>query len=206
MIRPDKNQYPLSQGFNDPCCRQIYKDAFGWVGHNGLDIAIPCGKPLYASHTGKVYAFVGPGYGKAVFITGNGYESVAGHMSRIDVSTGQTVKEGQMIGLSGNEGFSSGCHCHFGVRPIPYNRGNGFEGYINPEPLLKGGAEMITSKGQLRRLWLQFVGKEPAAKDYAGYIGKRTYSYTVDKLSSARKDLPSVLAENANLKKQLEDC
>lgn len=145
MIRPDKSQYPLSQKFNDKCCRKTYQQSFGMKGHNGLDIAIPCGKRLYASHTGKVYLYTDPnGYGLAVFITGGKYESVTAHMSRRVVKTGQTVKEGQLIGYSGTTGFSSGCHCHFGVRPIPYSRNNGFEGYVDPTPLIK--EEEVTTK------------------------------------------------------------
>lgn len=147
MIRPDKGAYPLSQSFNDPCCRKTYQDNFGMTGHNGLDIAIPCGKPLYASHSGKTYHYTDPnGYGLAIFITGGGYESVTAHMSRRDVGSGVSVKEGQQIGLSGTTGFSFGCHCHFGVRPLPYNRGNGFEGYVDPTPLLTKGGQMYDGK------------------------------------------------------------
>lgn len=136
MRYPFLGAYPINQKFNDPCCRQTYVNAFGWVGHNGIDYGLPTNTPLVAAVSGKVFrGFEANGYGNYIFITGEGYETAYGHLNRIDVAMGITVSAGQQIGLSGNTGFSSGPHLHYGVRPIAYNRNNGFGGYVDPQPL-----------------------------------------------------------------------
>jgi murein DD-endopeptidase MepM/ murein hydrolase activator NlpD len=86
--------------------------------HTGLDIAAPYGKPITAADKGEVI-FSGwwGGYGKALVIDhGRGYTTVYGHMSRIYMQAGQTVDKGQVIGLVGSTGFSTGPHLHFEVR------------------------------------------------------------------------------------------
>jgi murein DD-endopeptidase MepM/ murein hydrolase activator NlpD len=83
-----------------------------------LDIAAPYGKPITAADKGEVI-FSGwwGGYGKALVIDhGRGYTTVYGHMSRIYMQAGQTVDKGQVIGLVGSTGFSTGPHLHFEVR------------------------------------------------------------------------------------------
>lgn len=134
MRLPFQGSYPVNQTFNDPCCRAVYQQAFGWSGHNGIDYDTPAWTPIVAAHSGMVYSgYEAGGYGNFVFITGE-VESVYGHLARVTKTSG-FVNEGEVIGYSGNTGFSSGPHLHFGVRPVPYNRNNGFGGYIDPQPL-----------------------------------------------------------------------
>lgn len=83
--------------------------------HDGLDIAgLGCGTPLYAINSGIVtYAGSGSGYGLTVEMNhGGGYTTLYGHMNSIAVSSGQTVKKGQVVGTMGNTGYSFGCHLH----------------------------------------------------------------------------------------------
>ena len=47
---------------------------------------------------------------------GGGFTTLYAHMSRISVSDGQTVKQGQQLGLVGNTGHSTGAHLHFETR------------------------------------------------------------------------------------------
>lgn len=84
--------------------------------HDGIDISgLGCNTPIYAANDGTV-SFAGwyTGYGQAIEIThADGYKSLYGHLNRIYVSNGQTVRKGQQIGLMGNTGYSFGCHLHF---------------------------------------------------------------------------------------------
>lgn len=86
--------------------------------HEGIDFRASNGTRVYASKTGTVtYASKKSGYGKIVIIQhGDDYSTSYGHLSRIRVSKGDIVRQGQVIGLSGNTGFSSGPHLHFEVR------------------------------------------------------------------------------------------
>ncbi len=87
--------------------------------HNGIDLLVNTGTPVYATGAGKVkYAGRKGGLGKTVIIDhGFGYTSIYGHLSRLKVKKGQRVKRGDMIALSGNTGrLSTGPHLHYEVR------------------------------------------------------------------------------------------
>ena len=88
--------------------------------HSGLDIAPPFGTPVGAADTGIVSLVNfgwGGGYGNYVVIShGNGYVTLYAHLSAIDVSVNQAVKQGQQIGAEGSTGFSTGPHLHFEIR------------------------------------------------------------------------------------------
>ncbi len=90
--------------------------------HSGVDIAGPNYGSIKASNSGKViYTGWYGGYGKVVIIdhgviSGNPTTTLYAHMSAIKVSNGQNVAKGQVIGLEGTTGYSTGPHCHFEVR------------------------------------------------------------------------------------------
>jgi murein DD-endopeptidase MepM/ murein hydrolase activator NlpD len=92
--------------------------------HNGLDISAPVGTPVYAADDGIVMqvdnndknSWQKYQYGKYVLIKHqNGLATLYAHLSKWVVSKGQEVKRGQLIGYSGNTGYSTGPHLHFGV-------------------------------------------------------------------------------------------
>lgn len=86
--------------------------------HTGLDIANSHGTPIKAADGGEVI-FSGwwGGYGKAVIIDhGKGLSTVYAHMSRIYVQKDQQMDKGQVVGLVGSTGYSTGPHLHFEVR------------------------------------------------------------------------------------------
>jgi murein DD-endopeptidase MepM/ murein hydrolase activator NlpD len=86
--------------------------------HAGIDIAVPVGTALRAADSGTV-AIAGwtGGYGNYTCINhGGGVSTCYGHQSRIAVSVGANVSQGQVIGYSGNTGNSTGPHLHFEVR------------------------------------------------------------------------------------------
>lgn len=93
----------------------------GIHGYNGIDIAAPVGTPIVASADGTVIiartSGYNGGYGLYVAIKHpNGTQTVYGHMSKVNVSVGQKVSQGQVIGSVGNTGRSTGPHIHFEIR------------------------------------------------------------------------------------------
>ena len=99
----------------------------GSTNHQGLDIGFPTGTKVLACESGAVTsAGWNGGLGKCISIRhSNSLETVYGHLSKINVSKGQKVVRGQVIGEVGNTGNSTGPHLHLGVRL------NG--SYVNPE-------------------------------------------------------------------------
>jgi LysM repeat protein len=98
-----------------------------WSGHLAIDIAAGLGTSVWASDSG-VIVFAGGstvGYGNMVMIDhGNGWQTLYGHLSQVNVGCGQSVGQGQTIGLAGSTGNSTGPHLHFEMR---------FEGgFVNP--------------------------------------------------------------------------
>lgn len=85
--------------------------------HKGVDWSIPIGTPVAASSSGRVErAGWLSGYGYAVYINHpDGRQTRYAHLSKIYVSAGQYVKQGQIIAASGNTGRSSGPHLHFEI-------------------------------------------------------------------------------------------
>ncbi len=95
--------------------------------HLAIDIAAGLGAPVYAADSGVVVVagWNSSGYGNVIMIDhGNGYMTVYGHLSSVNVSLCQGVTQGQLIGLAGSTGNSTGPHLHFEVR-----EGGG---YVNP--------------------------------------------------------------------------
>lgn len=85
--------------------------------HKGVDWATPVGTAVCASSAGTVVrAGWGSGYGYVVYINHpNGTQTRYGHLSKIYVSVGQYVNQGQVIAASGNTGRSTGPHLHFEI-------------------------------------------------------------------------------------------
>ena len=93
----------------------------GIHGHNGVDLANKLNSPIIAAAGGKVIIAKqggwNGGYGSYVVISHpNGMQTLYGHMNSLNVSTGQTVGQGEIIGRMGSTGQSTGVHLHFEVR------------------------------------------------------------------------------------------
>lgn len=87
--------------------------------HKGLDIANSMGTPIRAAASGTVtYAqYNSGGYGNLVIIShGNGVQTYYGHCSKLYVTQGQTVSQGEVISAMGSTGISTGSHLHWEVR------------------------------------------------------------------------------------------
>lgn len=86
--------------------------------HAGVDLAAPTGSPVLATSDGRVdSAGWGGGYGWTVRLehTGN-LETRYGHLSRLAVVAGQSVRRGDVIGYVGSTGLSTGPHLHYEMR------------------------------------------------------------------------------------------
>jgi murein DD-endopeptidase MepM/ murein hydrolase activator NlpD len=112
---------PSASGFIWPISGVVTSE-FGprWGGfHPGIDIAGPNGGAIVAAMSGTViYAqFNDGGYGNfTVLDNGGGYATAYAHQSKLGVSVGQHVSQGQVIGYEGSTGFSTGPHVHFEIR------------------------------------------------------------------------------------------
>lgn len=87
--------------------------------HAGVDIAAQLGDPIYAADSGLiVYAGWNTwGYGNLIVIDhGNGWHTLYAHLSQLDVTCGQAVEQGAVIGWAGSTGHSTGPHLHFEMR------------------------------------------------------------------------------------------
>lgn len=90
--------------------------------HGGVDFRATIGTPVYAALSGivtdteAIKTRSGCQYGKWVLIKHpNGLSTIYGHLSLVKISPGDTVITGQLVGYSGDTGFATGPHLHFGV-------------------------------------------------------------------------------------------
>ncbi|MFX4302947.1 M23 family metallopeptidase [Alicyclobacillus tolerans] len=105
-----------------------WKNVTAWFGsidnahhkpHNGIDMAMPTDTPVYSMVSGTVDHVLHEGkksFGNSVWIREpNGYRVVFGHLDRATVHPGERIHTGDLVGLSGNTGQSTGPHLHVGV-------------------------------------------------------------------------------------------
>ncbi|NCP14871.1 MAG: M23 family metallopeptidase [Sphingomonadales bacterium] len=115
------------------------RDPFNGRGamHAGLDFRGATGSPIFAAAEGRVtFAGTKSGYGQAIEIThGNGMLTRYAHLSRIDVTAGQSVDAGATIGGLGSTGRSTGPHLHFEVRIN--------DRAVNPRPFLEAAPDVL---------------------------------------------------------------
>lgn len=110
-FRSPTNGWSLSQVFG-------HTSFESW--HTGIDLDSRSGTTLYAAASGKVVRTNrgwGGGYGNHIIIDhGDGFQTLYGHMTSFSVSSGQWVNQGQVIGIMGSTGWSTGTHVHFEIR------------------------------------------------------------------------------------------
>jgi len=124
----------------------VYKQ-FDMKGHNGLDYRASIGTPIFSPIEGKAKVKKNKnGYGHHIKIRNKyGKEVVLAHLSEFYIKDGEHVYQLQKVGLTGNTGFSSGPHLHYGFRELIVGKGdiykwkvknynNGYFGYLDPLP------------------------------------------------------------------------
>lgn len=125
----------------------------GMKGHNGLDMYGASGVPIYATLEGIVDEVeTEPSRGLGVgIVSQEKYETTEGeyqikhrywHLKSINVTKGQKIEVGTLIGTCDNTGYSSGDHLHYEIKCVENGKnvfqGNGYYGSINPEPYFDG--------------------------------------------------------------------
>ena len=141
--------------------------------HQGLDISLKTGDPIYATFDGKVrFSKAAGNYGNLVIIRhNNGLETYYAHLSQRDVEVGDWVVAGQQIGLGGSTGRSTGPHLHYEVR----YKGQSFD----PERIIDFGS------GNLRRA--ELLLKRRHFSIYAKYEQDFDAEVEVEKIEEAER-------------------
>jgi len=87
-------------------------------GHTGIDLAVVVGTPVKSTMDGHVVSagWNNQGYGNLVIVENGAYRTYYAHLSSIPVAVGDAVTAGEVIGLSGNTGHSTGPHLHYEIR------------------------------------------------------------------------------------------
>jgi murein DD-endopeptidase MepM/ murein hydrolase activator NlpD len=122
--------------------------------HNGQDFEVPYGTDVYATGDGSVIesGWNSGGFGNCIVIDhGYGFQTVYGHLSEIKVVKGQNVKRGDLIGISGSTGLSSGPHLHYQVEKLGEHKNpvNFFNDDVNTEEYYEM-IQAFESKSKLR--------------------------------------------------------
>ncbi len=167
----------------------------GMKGHNGIDWGCPIGTPVYAAHDGQaVYGMDPGGFGHYVKIQGSEVMTVYGHLSKFEGADRQ-VKEGDLIAYSGNEGFSTGPHLHFGVRPNVANQNDGYYGYIDPKPLMKILIRFVGWKDFEKGIYLPFDTMNRMDEIFASLPALKDYQFEEHEFNLGKRPFPDPFAK-----------
>lgn len=133
---PFNGNFAVTQKFGgqhkDPLLGKQYT-SFGVVGHDGIDFDLPTGTPVLSVDAGQVLVSQENGdYGTTVIIQHPWGRSYYGHLSKTKKNTGENVKKGEEIALSGSTGLATGPHLHFGIKPNKNDPENGYFGKVDP--------------------------------------------------------------------------
>lgn len=110
--QPFAGSYPITQRYGETVTSSF---------HTGIDYACPLGTPILASADGVVMAagWDATGFGNRVIILHDGHHATLyAHLQTVAVFVSQKVQQGDMIGMSGSTGNSTGPHLHFEARSV----------------------------------------------------------------------------------------
>ncbi len=198
---PFKGEFRLTQAFGEN--PRLYH-RFGLPGHNGLDWSMPEGQEILAVDEGFVIRVENrpEGFGKHIKIQHAWGQTLYAHLSEFKVVLNQPVEQGQVIALSGNSGFSTGPHLHFGMRVEPYDKGDGWYGYTNPHRYLQWPEAGIIATGmapQATREDLEALAFQLQEAEMARELWEESVYNLLQRF------LPGEVPEDANLMAMLEN-
>lgn len=165
-------------------------DAVHKTAHKGIDLAMPEGTPLRAVGKGVVdRIYDGSGaIGKGLSIRlEDGTRAIYGHMNDVKVKVGEQISDGEIIGLSGNTGNSTGPHLHFGMKDA-----NG--AFVDPAPI----ADRILANGKIG----DGVGDIPQFSVwewFGGKVSEVTVNNVVDFMPDLIVSLPFLVVASAGV-------
>lgn len=194
MEVPEEFEIDLRE-FTMPTHSRVVTSNFGrrWGrNHNGLDIKVYTGDSIFSAFPGKVRVVKNQGrrgYGKYIVIRHtNGLETVYAHLSRQLVKPGQIVESGELIGLGGNTGRSTGSHLHFETRLCGKA--------LNPALMFDFREQDVTGDTYTyRNETYNHESREATAK--RGKIGNGGYTYEMVKGHAKPEGKPAVQTETA---------
>lgn len=200
-LSPPLEKMKLTQPFgrND---HGIDYSQFGMKGHNGIDLSAPIGTMLYACMDGEVRVEKDNGYGNTVRLFGDGLEVVNGHLSEFMVDDEMRVNAGMPIAYTGNTGFSTGPHLHFGTRRrnamnnvIDYT--NGYYGYVDPMQFFEEDPFLlpVDKRYGIRRTWQSYLREKSIAFNpwVARQLGRLPSNREINAMAYGYWDLRTVI-------------
>jgi len=149
----------------------------GWRFHYGIDTRLTVGDSIRCSFDGMVrIAQRGRAYGNYIVIRHfNGLETVYGHLSKMLVNVNQVVHAGEVIGLGGSTGRSTGPHLHYEVRylgqPIPPRELIDFDNYTAKGTTVDLSARDFAYARELEQVRYYTVRKGDTLSGIAGKVG-----------------------------------
>ena len=169
---PDSFRIDLRH-FHMPTTSRVVTSNFGsrWGRqHKGIDLKVYIGDTIRSAFSGKVrmVKYERGGYGKYIVIRhSNGLETIYGHLSKQLVEENQVVRAGEVIGLGGNTGRSTGSHLHFETRLCGEA--------LNPAILFDFRAQDVVADSYLFRK-NTYMAESSEANRLRGKIGNGSYT------------------------------
>jgi len=130
----------VTQGFGQH--PEIYQQ-YGYLGHNGFDFGVAVGTTVYAPHDGiaTVKDDGANGYVLYVVIDAPNRRSLLAHCSKLLVTNGQAVFQGNLVAQSGKSGSATGPHLHWTFKVLKngvvQNKSNGYDGAMDPSEVTR---------------------------------------------------------------------
>jgi murein DD-endopeptidase MepM/ murein hydrolase activator NlpD len=123
----NKSGQPFGVDWSGPACNVIptapcdktYYQYLGFGLHGGIDLPVASGTPIYAAHNGSICEISDKptqGLGVVIYDAVQRIKTVYWHLLSFPVKIGDRVKQGDLIGLSDNTGYSTGNHLHFELK------------------------------------------------------------------------------------------
>lgn len=154
--------------------------SMGMLGHDGIDVPIPNGTPIYAAHDGRVWEVDNnddrDGLGVELFDPIQKIRTIYWHNQENKVKLNQEIKAGDLLAYSGATGKAYGSHLHFGLyqtnetgKIVNYN--NGYHGAVNPMPYFAFDEPiaMKITKELLPLLYRAVLHREPDTDFWVGH-------------------------------------